>query len=273
MMNYRFMMKRKNLYIVFLSALLLCGCATPKNVRYFQDIEPGKTEEILKATDITMRPGDKITIVVNSKDPLLADLFNLPVISHRVGYSQASSLNQSQMLSSYTVDTHGEIDFPVLGKISVLGKNREEIASMIKETLIARNLVNDPVITVEFANLCVNVIGEVNKPGRYAIDKDKVTLLEAISMAGDLTIFGRRENVVVMREENGRQTPYQVNLTSAYDLYVSPVYYLQQNDVVYVEPNNTRIRQSTVNGNNARSTSFWISFGSLLTTIAVLVFK
>lgn len=267
------MMKSKNMLVALLSALLLSGCSTPKDVRYFQDMEPGRPESILKTTEITMRPGDKITIVVNSKDPLLADLFNLPVISHRVGYSQASSLNQGQMLSSYTVDSRGEIDFPVLGKVSVAGKNREQIASTVKETLIARNLVNDPVVTVEFANLCVDVVGEVNRPGRYAIDKDKVTLLDAISMAGDLTIFGRRENVVVMREEGGRQTSYRVNLTSAYDLYASPVYYLRQNDVVYVEPNDTRVRQSTVNGNNARSTSFWLSFGSLLTSIAVFIFK
>lgn len=267
------MKKRRSLYAVLLYALLLCGCATPKNVRYFQDMEQGKTELILKSVDITMKPGDKISIVINSKDPLLADLFNLPVISHRVGYSQASSLNQSQQISCYTVDSQGEIDFPVIGKLSVLGKTREQISSIIKETLMARNLVNDPVVTVEFANLSVNVIGEVNKPGRYALDKDKVTLLDAISMAGDLTIYGRRDDVIVMREENGKQTPYRVNLTSAYDLYASPVYYLRQNDVVYVEPNNTRIRQSTVNGNNARSTSFWVSIGSLLTSIAVLILK
>ena len=266
-------MKRGNIFVVLLAALMLYGCATPKNVRYFQDIEPGKQEEILKVSEIRIQSGDKLSIVVNSRDPLLADLFNLPIISHRVGYSQTSSLSQSQQISCYTVDNNGEIDFPVLGKISVKDKNREEISNMIKQSLIARNLVNDPVVTVEFANLCVNVIGEVTKPGRYVIEKDKVTLLDAISMAGDLTIFGNREKVIVMREENGRQTPYQVNLTSAYDLYASPVYYLKQNDVVYVDPNDTRIRQATVNGNNARSTSFWLSLGSLLTSVAVFIFK
>ena len=266
-------MKRGNIFVVLLAALMLYGCATPKNVRYFQDIEPGKQEEILKVSEIRIQSGDKLSIVVNSRDPLLADLFNLPIISHRVGYSQTSSLSQSQQISCYTVDNNGEIDFPVLGKISVKDKNREEISNMIKQSLIARNLVNDPVVTVEFANLCVNVIGEVTKPGRYVIEKDKVTLLDAISMAGDLTIFGNREKVIVMREENGRQTPYQVNLTSAYDLYASPVYYLKQNDVVYVDPNDTRVRQATVNGNNARSTSFWLSLGSLLTSVAVFIFK
>lgn len=266
-------MKKKTVLMALLAIVLLSGCATPKDVRYFQDIQPGREEQILQVSEIKVQPGDKLSIVVNSRDPLLADLFNLPMIAHRVGYAQSTSLSTNQQISCYTVDGKGEIDFPVLGKISVKGKNRHEIASSIKQSLIARNLVNDPVITVEYANLSINVIGEVNRPGRYAIDKDKVTLLDAISMAGDLTILAQRDKVIVMREENGKQTPYYVDLTSANDLFTSPVYYLRQNDVVYVNPNDTRVRQSTVNGNNARSTSFWVSVSSLLTSIAVLLFK
>lgn len=204
---------------------------------------------------------------------MLADMFNLPIVAHRVGYSQESSLNQSQQVSCYTVDENGEIDFPVLGKIKVAGKNREEIAAYIKKELIDRKLINDPVVTVEFSNLYISVLGEVNNPGRYGIDRDKITLLDAIGMAGDLTIYGKRQNVVVMREEEGKQLFYRVDLTSVDDLYSSPVYYLQQKDVVYVEPNETRARQSTVNGNNVRSTSFWVSIASLLTSVAVLIFK
>ena len=150
---------------------------------------------------------------------------------------------------------------------------REEIASYIKNELISKNLVKDPVVTVEFMNLAISVLGEVSKPGRYNIDRDKITLLDAISMAGDLTIYGKRDNVYVMRNEGGKQTSYQVNLLSAQDVYSSPAYYLQQNDVIYVEPNSVRARQSTVNGNNVRSTSFWISLASLLTTITVLFVK
>ena len=134
-------------------------------------------------------------------------------------------------------------------------------------------MINDPVVTVEFSNLYISVLGEVNNPGRYGIDRDKITLLDAIGMAGDLTIYGKRQNVVVMREEEGKQLFYRVDLTSVDDLYSSPVYYLQQKDVVYVEPNETRARQSTVNGNNVRSTSFWVSIASLLTSVAVLIFK
>ena len=133
--------------------------------------------------------------------------------------------------------------------------------------------MKDPVVTVEFMNLTIAVMGEVNKPGRFNIDRDKITLLEALSMAGDLSIYGKREKVLVLREENGKQRVYGINLCSADHLYSSPAYYLQQNDVVYVEPNTTRARQSTVNGNNVISTSFWLSIASLLATVTVLFVK
>jgi polysaccharide export outer membrane protein len=252
--------------------LFLSSCSSPKQIAYFQDLRPGESKQKVSASfEIKVRPKDKISILVNSRDPLLADLFNLPIVSRQIG--QTSRSNTYQGLSGYTVDVGGNVDFPVLGKIHVANKNREEIAAYIKNELITQNLVKDPVVTVEYLNLCISVLGEVNSPGRYNIDHDKITLPEAIGMAGDLTIYGKREKILVLREEDGLQRVYGVNLCSAEHLYSSPAYYLQQNDVVYVEPNLTRIRQSTVNGNNVRSTSFWISLASLLTTIGVLVFK
>lgn len=161
----------------------------------------------------------------------------------------------------------GYIEFPVLGAINVNGKTRKEIASLIKEELISRELLKDPVVTVEFANLCISVLGEVKTPGRYSIDRDKVTLLDAIGMAGDLTIYGKRDKVFVLRENGGTRYSYSVNLCSAEDLFSSPAYYLQQNDIVYVEPGNVRANQSTVNGNTIRSTSFWISVTSLIASL------
>ena len=135
------------------------------------------------------------------------------------------------------------------------------------------NLVKDPVVTVEFMNLCVAVLGEVNTPGRYAIERDRTTILDVLSQAGDLTIYGNRTNVMVMRKEGDTQRIYSLDLTSGSNIYSSPAYYVQQNDVVYVEPNSVRARQSTVNGNNVRSTAFWISLASLLTSVAILVFN
>ena len=229
-------MKIRYILLLLTVASLLGSCAAPK-VAYFTDLKPGMAEQVLNPLEIRVRPEDKISILVNSKDPLLMDLFNLPIISRQIGIRS------------------------------------EEIALCIKEELISKNLVKDPVVTVEFMNLTVSVLGEVANPGRFNIDKDRLTLLDALSMAGDLTVYGKRENVLVQREENGKKTLYRVNLNSGYDLYASPVYYLQQNDIVYVEPNSVRARQSTVNGNNVRSTSFWLSLASLLTTITVLIVK
>lgn len=262
--------------LLFAGMTTLNSCNTSKEVVYFQDMKPGATEiRMTSPLEITIRPEDKISIIVNSRDPQLTDLFNLPYVTRQLGVSTryGGSYANNQGVSGYTVDADGNIDFPVLGKIHVAGMKREEIASHIKNELVTKNLVKDPVVTVEFMNLCISVLGEVNNPGRFNIDRDRITILDAISMAGDLTIYGNRYKVMVMRQEGDVQRVYGVNLTSGEHVYTSPVYYLQQNDVVYVEPNDVKARQSTVNGNNIRSTSFWISLASLLTSIGILIFN
>ena len=265
-------MKFYKIIIVAASVLVLVACSTSKEISYFQDLRPGESELTLAAPmEIKIQPKDKLSILVNSQDLRLTNLFNLPIVSQQVGQESSSGTNRG--LSGYTVDSKGDIDFPVLGKLHVQDMTREEVAVYIKKELQSHDLIKDPVVTVEFMNLSVNVMGEVNRPGRYNIDKDHLTILDALSQAGDLTIYGKREKVLVLRNENGTQRVYGINLCSADHLYSSPVYYLQQNDVVYVEPNDTKARQSTVNGNNVRSTSFWISLASLLTTISVLIFK
>ena len=255
-------------------ALALCSCSAPKQIVYFQDIAEGYSGPLPLSKPITVQPEDKISILVNSKDPELANLFNLPVVSRYLGTNSAGTNPPVQgTVSGYTLDSKGNIDFPVLGKVYIAGLSRQEIGARIKDELISRNLVKDPIVTVEFMNLTISVLGEVTKPGRYNIDKDKITLMEAIGMAGDLSIYGKRENVTVVRRENGGESVYRVDISSGKDLYASPVYYLKQNDVIYVEPNSMRVRQSTVNGNNVRSASFWMSLASLLTTITVLFVK
>lgn len=275
-------MNRRNtlwscLLMVAVGILLLNSCGSSKEVVYFQDLRPGESEiKLPEMQAITVQPEDKISIIVNSRDPQLTDLFNLPFVSRQLGQSSNTntySSGSSQGVSGYTVDANGEIDFPVLGKIKVVGKKREEIAQYIKSELLRENLIKDPVVTVEFMNLCVAVLGEVNNPGRFAIDRDRMTVLDALSMAGDLTIYGNRSKVLVLRQEGDVQRVYGIDLTSGKHVYTSPAYYLQQNDVVYVEPNNVKARQSTVNGNNVRSTSFWISLASLLTSIGILIFN
>lgn len=265
--------------LLWLVLLGVTSCASPSRITYFQDLHPGESEvPAVTDSEIRIRPGDKLSIIVNSRDPQLTQLFNLPYVSQQLGRTSTSntsgaSSTSSQGISGYTVDKNGDIDFPVLGKLHIAEQTREEVAAYIKDRLFDGNWVKDPVVTVEYMNLCISVLGEVNDPGRYSIDRDQLTLLDALSMAGDLTIYGKRENVKVIRQENGRQQVYGLDLRSGEDLYHSPGFYLQQNDVVYVEPNNVRARQSTVNGNNVRSTSFWLSLASFLTTIGVLIFK
>ncbi len=251
--------------------LIASSCGSTKDVTYFQDLKPGNTVTVTaEAMAVTIQPEDKISIVVNSRDPQLTALFNLPIVNKQIG--QISDMQgNNQGIAGYTVDTNGEIDFPVLGKIYVAGKTRTQIAEYIKEELVRDNLVKDPVVTVEFMNLCVSVLGEVNSPGRYAIERDRTTILDVLSQAGDLTIYGNRTNVMLLRKDGDTQRIFTLDLTSGSNIYASPAYYVQQNDVVYVEPNSVRARQSTVNGNNVRSTAFWISLASLLTSVAILI--
>ena len=262
------------LFLLTAGTVMLSSCGSSKEVVYFQDLKPGESEITLpEVQTITVQPEDKISIIVNSRDPQLTNLFNLPYVNRQLGSSSSEVSGSSQGVSGYTVDAHGDIDFPVLGKVHVAGMKRQEIAEYIKGELVRENLVKDPVVTVEFMNLCVSVLGEVNNPGRFSIDRDRLTVLDALSLAGDLTIYGNRYKVIVLRQEDDVQRVYGIDLTSGEHVYSSPAYYLQQNDVVYVEPNAVKARQSTVNGNNVRSTSFWISLASLLTSVAILIFN
>ena len=267
-------MKFCKILSLILMVLAAVSCSTPKEISYFQDLHPGVTElTITDPVEIKVRPKDKLSILVNAQDPKLTNMFNLPIVSQQIGQESTGSSGTIRGVSGYTVDSFGDINFPVLGKIRVEGMTREQIADYLTKQLKEQELIKDPVVTVEFMNLGVSVLGEVNKPGRISINRDNMTILDALSEAGDLTIFGKREKVLVLRQEDGKQRVYGVNLCSADHIYTSPVYYLQQNDVVYVIPNNTKSRQSTVNGNTVRSTSFWISLASLITSIAVLIAK
>ena len=162
---------------------------------------------------------------------------------------------------------------PVIGKISVNGLSRNEVAEKIKEELITKEFIKDPVVIVEFSNLGISVLVEVQSPGLINIDRDQFTIIDEISMAGDLTINGRRENVRVLRNENGYKRTYVIDLTSGAEVFNSPAYYLQQNDEIYVEPNNPKIRMSTTNGNTAFTPTFWISMASFAITLSAIFLR
>ncbi|MDE5842117.1 MAG: polysaccharide biosynthesis/export family protein [Muribaculaceae bacterium] len=261
------------------ASAMLGGCSTPKNVGYFQDFDQVMVIEAQNQRYITVKPDDKLQIIVASKDPQLASIFNLPVVTTRIGqnaavYSGTSATgypSTTEGLGAYTVSPEGNIDFPVLGSIHVEGMSRSEVAGFIKGELMGRNLIKDPTVTVEFVNSGVSVLGEVKTPGRYTFNRDQITILDAIAIAGDLDIQGNRENVRVLRKEGNETKVYVVDLTSGKDLYKSPAFYLNQDDIIYVEPNDFRKRQTTVNANTTMSAGFWVSIVSVLTSVAVLV--
>ena len=262
--------------ILFFSLLLLMvSCDMSKRITYFQDIpeHQNATSTTEQPTpEIRLRPDDKISIIVNSKVPELTALFNLPYTTRILGQTTESFGTNNQGTSGYIIKKDGTIDFPVLGAVAAAGKTRDELSAYIKGELINRNLVNDPVVTVEFVNLQFAVMGEVKAPGSYKINRDHITLLDALSMAGDLTINGKRENVVVLRPDaSGNLMAFTVDLRSFDDVQHSPVYFIHQNDYIYVEPNRKRANESTVNANTFESASFWISVVSLVASLATTI--
>lgn len=251
-------------------ALLLSACSGSTQVTYLQDIRPDVMLKLQDARDLRLQPGDKLSIIVHSRDQEVAQMFNLINSNRKV---QNEDIIETGDYSLYTVDPKGYIDMPVLGLVKAEGLTRMELANEIKHKLVSSSLVRDPVVTVEYANLNYYIAGEVNNPGRKAIDRDRVTLLEALSQAGDLTIQGKRDNILVIRTENGVQTPYRVDLTDTESLYTSPAFYLQQNDYIYVEPTKLRANETKLNANVTRTPTFWMSVASLLATIVVLFTK
>lgn len=265
------MKKNLNYLLAVVALLMATACSTPQ-LGYFQNVQSGQIQELAAPQFIKIQPGDKLSILVSSKNPELAYLFNLQVVSHYQSSSSGKGLGTGTV-ANYTVDSNGNIDFPVLGQMHIAGMTRSEVAQHVKNKLLLGDMIKDPTVTVDFLDMYLSVMGEVNKPGRFIIDHDKVTLLDALSQAGDLTIFGRRDNVLVMREENGKQVAYRVDLRDEKSLYGSPAFYLQQNDKIYVEPNEKKARESTAIGNDMLKPSMWISIASFTVSLLVLVFK
>ena len=250
---------------VFLCLIaFLASCSAPKEVLYLQDIASIKEENIDKNYEVIIHKDDLLAILVNSKDPELALPFNMPVVTYQIG----AQTTAQQRLLGYLVDQNGDIDFPILGKIHVEGLTRMQVTELIKQKLMSEDLIKDPIVTVQFLNFKVSVMGEVTRPGTFDISGDRITLLEALSMAGDLTIYGRRDRGAVIREKDGKRRILSHDLRSS-DIFQSPCYYLQQNDIVYVEPNKAKTGQSRINSNN--SVGVWLSAVSVLASITSLM--
>ncbi len=213
--------------------ILLASCNTVKDVVYLQNAGSSiefKSGEKATRTDATLKPGDLLTITVNSNTPEAAQPFNLSLSEGGEG------------LQNYLIDIEGNINFPILGKLHVAGMTKNDFVELIKSKIHPRYISEEPIIIVRLLNYKISVLGEVNQTGVFQVTNEKLDIFEAIAMAGDLTLYGRRDNVLLIREDqNGIKTTYRIDLRNK-NLLDSPYFYLQQNDILYIQPNKPRSR-------------------------------
>lgn len=258
-------MKTRNLIIPILAFLILSSCGSRKNIIYFQD-EPLEGDVTMsEPKQLIYKPDDILTINVAALDPDTVRPFNLTLVSG--GTTDVVNARGGLQQQTYLVDYDGNIEFPVLGTLKIAGLTRTELTDMLTERI--SEYVTDPIVNVRLANFTVTILGEVRNPGTFTIQDERITILEALGLADDLTIFGKRKNVLLVREIDGKKKYAKIDLTTV-NVVNSPVYYLQQNDVIYVEPNNAKIRSSTYNQNNSVLIS---AIGTLTTIVAVFLVK
>lgn len=256
----------KRFCFCILGALLLASCATNKRAAYIQQAQPDQPVLIEQDYQIRIKPLDRLTITVNSKDPELAAPFNAASSYNSLSNNPSYSASSNGALQILTVDKEGNIQLPIIGEVKCDGLTRNELAKKIEEEIRHKQMVNDPIVVVQFADVKFSVLGEVARPGQFAITKDRISLFDALAMAGDLTVYGMRDEVAVIRETNGVRTIEYLDLRSK-DIFDSPAFYLQQNDVVYVKPNKKKARSGQI----SQDRSFYISLVSTAISIATLV--
>lgn len=259
---------KKILNLVWFVAIVLFmeSCASGKHIAYFQNADSVSLEASKGLFDARIMPKDLLTITVSTTDPKAATPFNLSVTNtlNATGtlYTGAGSLQ------TYLVDNEGYINFPVVGSIKVGGLTKRQCENTIREKILPyMSKTENPIVTVKMASFKVTVSGEVKSPGVYTVDQEKISVLEALARAGDLTIYGRRENVLLIREDStGEKSFHRLNLNDA-NLINSPYYYLHQNDCLYVEPNKVQAQNSAIGS----SVTIWFSVLSVVTSVASLV--
>ena len=257
-------MKIRLFIISILLVALATSCASRKDIAYFQD-RPLSDGYIDSAPEqLIYKPDDILSINVSAADPIAAQPFNLSIVSESDDLINASGRTRMQ---TYLIDYKGNIEFPVLGTLHIAGMTRIALTAMLKEKI--SDYAKDPIVNIRLVNFTITVIGEVSRPGTFTLQDERVSLPEALGLANDLTIFGKRKNVLLIREVDGKKKFAKIDLTSVNSVS-SPLYYLQQNDVIIVEQNNARIRSANYNQNNAVLIS---AIGTLTTIVAVFLIK
>jgi polysaccharide export outer membrane protein len=247
---------KKTLFLLILVVLLITSCASRKDVLYFQDA--AQFETLIKKNDFVtkFKVDDVVSIFVSTLNQEASAPFNL------FRGSSENGIRPEQV--DYLVDKDGEIDFPVVGKVKVEGLSPDELRQLLRSRL--SDYLKDPIINIRLRNFTVTVLGEVNRPGTYPVNGEQITILEALGLAGDLTIRGVRQKVLVLRDFNGTKVLNTIDLTSK-GMLKSPVYYLTQNDVVYVEPNKSGVSASNLD----QRATIAVSIASVLITSTVLL--
>ena len=261
------MNKTLSFALLTVTVALVTSCGSTKNIAYFQNSDQIDFENSKFLYDARIMPKDVLTITVSTVNPDAAIPFNLTVPTT---VNQTQSATSQAVLQSYLVDNNGNIEFPILGTLSVGGLTKSACEKMIHDKIQPYlNANENPIVTVRMSSYSISVIGEVNRPGSYQVSREKINVLEALAQAGDLTIFGVRDRVKLIREDaSGRKEIHTLNLNDA-NLISSPYYYLQQNDIVMVEPNKVKARNSNV----GTTTTLWFTGTSILVSLTSLLYN
>ena len=252
----------------YFSFLLICfvaltGCVTQKQMTYMSNADASFADSINSSfstrTEALIRPGDALTIFVSALDQEAVVPYNLPTVAFAA--PGATQVQTTPMLQYYIVNEAGDVELPVLGKIHVAGLRRTQIEELVKSKLVAQ--VVNPMVRVNLIGAKVSVLGEVNRPGHVSLGNGRLTILDALAAAGDMTVYGRRDNVLITRENNGKLEFARLDLRSD-EIFKSPYFYLQQNDVVMVEPNQARTTSN-------QSISLWLSMVGTLSSATTVV--
>lgn len=256
---------RSKIFLLFIVSLLMGACSVPKDVAYFQgidDLKEGQLEQMSQTYASEIVTDDLLTITVTAWDPTVTTPFNPPVYSFAT--QGEINIGSASQLHTYLVDQEGYINFPVLGKLHVEGMKKGELSNMLEEKI--SKYIKDPIVNVQIVNYKVTIMGEISRPGALIVRNDRLSILDAIGQAGDLTINANRKNILVVRDSNGRKEHGRIDITDP-ALFASPYYYLRQNDVVYVEPNDAKKR----NANYSQAEQYKLTiFSTILSTVSVI---
>ncbi len=262
-------MKRKRLLLCAMVLILLSACKSPKNIAYFKDADSLEMISTYTAKPLTLKPDDKLQVLVKVQGDVQESLSSIFSMTSSDARSYITNIADPRSPLTYTVNDKGNIDFPVLGVLHVEGMTRSQVEELIKTKIINEGYAKDVAVNVTILNMMYGVLGEVAHPGRFEINKDQITVLDALAAAGDLTIYGKRENVKLLRKENGHQKIYTLNLTNASSVMASPAYFIQQDDIIYVEPNTAKSQNSEIGS----MTTLWVSMTSIGVSLVSLLYN